>query len=34
MKKIETFTLPETRFLSNFYPYKNNKEKNIPKKYP
>ncbi len=22
MKKIETFTLPETRFLSNFYPYK------------
>ena len=23
MKKIETFTLSETRFLSNFYPYKN-----------
>lgn len=22
MKKIETFTLPETRFLSNFYPHK------------
>ncbi|MFV0625837.1 MAG: NADAR family protein [Alphaproteobacteria bacterium] len=22
MKKIETFTLSETRFLSNFYPYK------------
>lgn len=22
MKKIETFTLPKTRFLSNFYPYK------------
>ncbi|MDR3126193.1 MAG: NADAR family protein [Rickettsiales bacterium] len=23
MKKIETFTTTETRFLSNFYPYKN-----------
>jgi len=23
MKRIETFTTPETRFLSNFYPYKN-----------
>lgn len=22
MKKIQTFTLPETRFLSNFYPHK------------
>lgn len=30
MKKIETFTLPETRFLSNFYPYKNKEGEKYP----
>lgn len=30
MKKIETFTLPETRFLSNFYPYKNKQGDKYP----
>lgn len=32
MKKIETFTLPETRFLSNFYPYKNKQGEKYPEK--
>lgn len=32
MKKIETFTLPETRFLSNFYPYKNKQGDKYPEK--
>ncbi len=32
MKKIKTFTLPETRFLSNFYPYKNRRGDKYPEK--
>ncbi len=32
MNKIETFTLPETRFLSNFYPYKNKEGDQYPEK--
>lgn len=30
MEKIETFTTPETRFLSNFYPYKNKQGEKYP----
>lgn len=30
MRKIETFTLPETRFLSNFYPYKDKSGEKYP----
>lgn len=32
MEKIETFTRPETRFLSNFYPYKNKQGDKYPEK--
>ena len=32
MEKIATFTLPETRFLSNFYPYKNKEGDKYPEK--
>lgn len=32
MKKIETFTLDKTRFLSNFYPYKNTQGDKYPEK--
>ncbi len=32
MKKVETFTLPESRFLSNFYPYKNKEGDKYPHK--